>query len=114
MSSSSNYYERQPFPHEDDASFERTLRNISTQEVMPRPVAFGSESMGRTNYDEFFGDSWHWDHLNLLNVLSMGSRFAISVAYMSALPFFESWIALKFTNLSPSVPFCSFSAFPQF
>lgn len=77
---SSNIYERKRLPHEDDVAFERVLRNISKQEVMPRPAASGPVEMGRADYTEFFGDTYHWDNFGWGNWIYLGSKFFIGLA----------------------------------
>lgn len=78
-----NLNDRQPFPHEDDATFDRTLQQIASQDLMPRPTWAGYESFGRTNYDDFFGDTWHWEHLSIRGVLSVATKLAFAAGYAS-------------------------------
>ena len=72
---SSGYYDRKAFPHENDAEFERVLRNISSQEAMPRPMLYGSDRIDSDTLSEFYGDTWHWDNLTLSGWVWMCTRF---------------------------------------
>jgi hypothetical protein len=89
---SSKYYDRDPFPHEDDANFERTLRNISKQEVMPRPIVPGIESLTKTSYEEFYGDTFHW------NPTSIGALLGLTIKYFMSLTLSSTWPKNGTTN----------------
>jgi hypothetical protein len=80
---SSNYFERQAFPHEDDATFERTLRNISLQEVMPRPLKPTPSVLEATQHSEFFTDTWHWEDIGLLEAWPIYLRYLKNLTYSS-------------------------------
>ena len=74
---SSNYYGRTPLPHEDDATFKRVLKNISTQEAMPRPSATGFDELSPQRYSELLGDTWHFDDIGLKGWTQVVLRTAI-------------------------------------
>lgn len=80
---SSNVYDRSSFPHEDDVAFERVLRNISRQEVMPRPIVAGPTEVRKTDFRAFFGDTYHWDNFSLNNWIYLISKYFMSLVGVS-------------------------------
>lgn len=83
---SNNAYDRQKLPHEDDVAFERVLRNISRQEVMPRPMVVGPTEIGRTSHSDLFGDIYHWDNFSLANTVYLFLKYLIELGIASTLP----------------------------